>query len=59
MLKQGNIDKLAGQLEQLAQNAAQGKLSGAGPAAVKDLMQAMDEALKCERRASSPDAQRN
>jgi hypothetical protein len=55
MLKQGNIDKLGGQLKQLAQNAAQGKLSAQDQQQLKDLMQAIDEALKSDA-AKSPDA---
>lgn len=55
MLKQGNIDQLAKQLQQIAQSAAQGKLSSAQQQQLKDIAQAIDEALKSDA-AKSPDA---
>jgi hypothetical protein len=55
MLKQGKIDELSKQLKQLAESAAQGKLSSAQQQQLKDMAQAIDEALKSDA-AKSPDA---
>jgi hypothetical protein len=56
MLKQGQTEELQKQLQKLAESAAQGKLSGDQQQMMKDLMQAMDEALKSDA-AKNPEAQ--
>ncbi len=56
MLKQGQTEKLTEQLQKLAESAAQGKLSGDQQQMMKDLMQAIDEALKSDA-AKNPEAQ--